>query len=94
MSGLQEECGHNRSKFGGLRDQAEMPVVVGVESRVGKQAVHDARVDERDDGIVGSREEQRLLPDDRQERQACSPRASEQLVQVSPAGGRPISLNE
>jgi hypothetical protein len=67
-----------------------VPVGVDVQVGVADQAGHHRRVDERDDGVVGPREDQGGLPEQWEERQAGPAEARGQLVEISPPGGGPV----
>ena len=51
--------------LGGGGDELDMAAVVHVQRRVGQQPIHDLGVDDWDDGVIGARDDQCLLPDER-----------------------------
>ena len=70
------------------REQAKVAVGVDVQPGVGDQPGHHAGVDQRDDRVVGARQHQRRLPEQRQERQAGPAEARGELVERT-RGRRP-----
>src|SRR5208282_1772098 len=66
------------------RGQLEVAAIIDVQLAAGDQPAHDPRVDQRDDWVVVTGQDQRGLPQHRQPRQAGPAEAGEELVVVTP----------
>src|ERR1700734_1452520 len=84
---------HDRSDVFGVCGQLEVAAVVDMQLASGYQPVHDPRVDQRDDRVVVTGQDQGGPSQPRQPRQAGPAGPGEQLVVVTPGraqAGRPV----
>ena len=81
--GIEERL-HDRGDAFGVGGQLEVAAVVDVQLAARYQPVHDPRVDQRDDRVVVTGQDQGGRPQLRQPRQAGPADAGEQLVVVAP----------
>src|SRR5580692_8659817 len=92
LSGLALRCGgagveerlHDRSDAFGVCGQLGVAAVIDMQLASGYQPVHDPRVDQRDDRVVVTGQDQGGLPQHRQPRQAGPAEAGQQLVVIAP----------